>query len=373
YERLSEATFYRLSANRQNIELLELLFPPGLEQLPRLNKQSDQVFILNLLALGYQLSGQPGRAAALYRRNNAICLETKDAANLSISLSNLSYTLRFSGALCESEAAARRALVITREHGNRFQEAISLYWLNLTLVTRDLANESGLALQRSLGMFIAQSNGTGEGVVNSHLAQRALWLGDFAGALSFANRAWELAHVLKTERNFIRAARTQGEAALGLNDLATADERLHHALTRARMVNFAEEELPALVALTELRRRQGEAKAARELLDDVWELAERGPYPLNHADACNVLTQIERDEGNHAAAVDAATKAYRLAWCDGPPFAYHWGLEKAKQHLKELGAPEPEMPPFDESKFEPMPEVEIDPEDEFHVGDGSIN
>jgi hypothetical protein len=26
------------------------------------------------------------------------------------------------------------------------------------------------------------------------------------------------------------------------------------------------------------------------------------------------------------------------------------------------------MPPFDESKFEPMPEVEIDPEDEFHAG-----
>ena len=69
-----------------------------------------------------------------------------------------------------------------------------------------------------------------------------------------------------------------------------------------------------------------------------------------------------------AAAVDAATKAYQLAWCDGPPFAYHWGLEKAKRHLKELGAPEPEMPPFDESKFEPMPEVEIDPHDEFHVG-----
>ena len=38
------------------------------------------------------------------------------------------------------------------------------------------------------------------------------------------------------------------------------------------------------------------------------------------------------------------------------------------KHLQELGAPEPEMPPFDESKFEPMPEVEIDPEDEFHAG-----
>ena len=109
-------------------------------------------------------------------------------------------------------------------------------------------------------------------------------------------------------------------------------------------------------------------KAAREFLDDVWEAAERGPYPLIHADACNVLAQIERDAGNQAKAVEAATKAYRLAWCDGPPFAYHWGLERARGHLRELGAEEPEMPPFDASKFEPMPEVEIDPEDEFHAG-----
>jgi hypothetical protein len=36
--------------------------------------------------------------------------------------------------------------------------------------------------------------------------------------------------------------------------------------------------------------------------------------------------------------------------------------------LRELGAGEPEMPAFDESKFEPMPEVEIDPADEFGAG-----
>ena len=102
-------------------------------------------------------------------------------------------------------------------------------------------------------------------MVNSYLAQRALWLGEFADALSFANRAWELAYVKNYESDFIRAARAQGEAALGLNNLATADERLHHALTRARMVNLVEEELPALVALAELRRRQGDVKAAREL------------------------------------------------------------------------------------------------------------
>ena len=61
----------------------------------------------------------------------------------------------------------------------------------------------------------------------------------------------------------------------------------------------------------------------------------------------------------------AAESAYGLAWCDGPPFAYHWGLERARRLLKELGAGEPEMPAFDASRFEPMPEVEIDPADEF--------
>ena len=90
--------------------------------------------------------------------------------------------------------------------------------------------------------------------------------------------------------------------------------------------------------------------------------------PTTHADALNVLVQIERDAGKTDKAVEAATKAYQLSWCDGPPYAYHWGLIKAQKHLEELKAPLPDMPPFDESKYEPMPEVEIDPEDEFHVG-----
>jgi hypothetical protein len=129
----------------------------------------------------------------------------------------------------------------------------------------------------------------------------------------------------------------------------------------ARGVNLIEEELPALIGLSELQRSQRDLNAARELLDDVWEPAERGPYKLLHADACNLLAQIERDAGNHAAAVKAAMMAYQLAWCDGPPFAYHWGLQKAKAHLSALGVSEPTLSPFDASKFEPMPQIEIDP------------
>jgi len=209
---------------------------------------------------------------------------------------------------------------------------------------------------------VEQHHTQSEGVVNAFLAQRALWLNDPAAALAHADCAWELAHVQRLERDFIRAARLRGTAALGLGDQAKADERLHHALTRARAVNYVQEELPALVGLAELRRRQGDLQAARELLDDVWEPAQRGPYPLHAADAYNVLAQIERDAGDAAAAVRAAREAYRLAWCDGPPFAYHWGLERAREILRELGADEPrDLPPFDEGKFEEMVEVEIDP------------
>ena len=363
-DRLSSATLWRLSASRQRVELLEMLFPNGLDQLPRLSHPDMQGFTLNTLAHGYHFSGQPGRAAPLFRRAKTIYLEMKNDNALSVVLGNLSNTLRLSGALCDSETAARRALIITREQDHRLYEAINLYWLGLTLAARGIVSESEVALQRSLQMFVTWSQSQSEGVVNSYLAQRALWLNEFAGALSLANRAWGLAQVLNYESDLIEAARRQGEAALGLDDFATADERLHHALTRARLVNLVDEELSALVALAELRR-QGDVKAARELLDDVWEAAERGPYPLIHADACNVLAQIERDEGKQEKAVKAATKAYRLAWCDGPPFAYHWGLEAARKHLRELGATEPLMPPFDESKFEPMPEVEINPPDEF--------
>ncbi|HYP00653.1 MAG TPA: DUF4062 domain-containing protein, partial [Pyrinomonadaceae bacterium] len=261
YARLDAATLHRLSASRQRVELLELLFPDGLEQLPRLNWQDAQAFTLNALAQGYQFSGQPRRAAALYRRSNIINAELKDELQLSVGLINLSDTLRLSGVLCESEATTRRALILTRKWNNRSHEAASMYLLGLTLAARGLTNESVSALQRALRIEVAQSKIQGEGVVNSYLAQSTLWVGEFAGALSFANRALELAHVKNFERDFIFAARAQGEAALGLNDLATADERLHHALTRARKVNLVDEELPALVALAELRRRQGDAKA----------------------------------------------------------------------------------------------------------------
>ncbi|HXU40008.1 MAG TPA: DUF4062 domain-containing protein [Blastocatellia bacterium] len=368
-DRISDAILYRLSASRQRVELLEMLFPDKLDQLPHLSNPSHQSYTLSGLAVGYHLSGRPGVAVPLFRRS--IVIIDKGVAGTEGSqesmrndLMNLSMAYRLSGSLNESQHVAIQSLAIERKGFDLGGDAMALREVGLTLAALGLIGQANTTLQRALHILSAQKQRQLEGFVNAVMAQLSVWQADHRAASQLANRAWDLAGVKRYEWDFIRAARLQGAASLGLNDLATADERLHHALTRARAVNLVEEELPALVALAELRRRQGDLPAARELLDDVWEAAERGPYPLYHADALNVLAQIERDAGNTAAAIEAATQAYRKAWCDGPPFAYHWGLEAARAHLKALAAPEPsDLPPYDESKHEPMPDVEIDPLD----------
>lgn len=367
-DRLDCATLWRLSASRQRVELLERLFPDGADALPRLNSTRDQSFALNALAQGYQLSGEPGGAVPVFRSAADICRREKNERNLAATLRNLSSSLRHIGSVRSAETSTREVLTIARKLDDRFTEGVGLYWLGLVLAARGATGDANMALRRSLRIWTARHHRGAEGQVNTFLAEVALWMGDPAAARPLADRAWELAADRRQEADFIRAARLQGTAALfvgGPGDLEIADERLHHGLTRARACNRVEEELPALIALAELHRRRGEVEAARGVLADVWDPAERGPYPMFHADGLNVLAQIERDAGNRDAAVAAAARAFELAWCDGPPFAYHWGLERAREHLAELEAPEPELPEFDESKFEPMPEVEINPPDEF--------
>ena len=366
--RIDNVMLNRLSTNRQRVELLEMLFPTGLEQLPSLAHIDDQAIALNALAQGYQYIGRPGRAAPLFSRSSTISLHTRRDDNFSTSLGNLSEALQLLGCLRESARVARQALLIDREQKNLFSEAVTLQYLGTVLAVQGDGRKSLLALSRSVQILRKEDEPTFLSFAYSCLCLRAIWVDEIIAALGFADRARELAIKERNGRELIFAILLQGEATLGLADFAAADQHLHNALTRARMVTLVEEELVALISLAVLRRRQGVLGAAREWLGAVWEAAERGPYPLIHADACNVLAEVERDEGNLEKAVEAASRAYRLAWCDGPPFAYHWGLERARGLLRELGAGEPELPAFDESKFEPMPEVEIDPADEFGVG-----
>jgi tetratricopeptide (TPR) repeat protein len=358
--RLHDSTFQRLSASRQRVELLEMLFPDGVEQHPQLRSAWDQSSTLNALGVGYSACGQPDRAVLCFRRSVAVQKQHGVMESRPARLNNLSGALLLTGALRAAEAAAVCASGLAREP---FEESASLKSIGLVGVARGRF-EREQALHRSLEIRLGIPHFDGAGRVSSVLAQSALWRDQPATARLLADRACEWAGVHRLERDFIHAARLQGEAALALGDLDRADERLHHALTRARAVYYVEEELAALTAVAALHLRRGNTARAREHLDAVWHAAERGPYRLLHADARNLLTEIEILEGNRDAAVAAATAAYKLAWCDGPPFAYDYGLRTARAHLQALGAPEPELPPYDPAKHEPIDEIPIEPEGE---------
>jgi len=372
-DHLDKTTHYRLSANRLRVELLERLFPEGVDVPPRLENARHRSLTLHMLALAYHFSGEPGRAAPLYRQAAAIDEGESTTGDLAVGLDSLALALWMSGQLRQAETASLRALGILREQKVPNREGVSLQYVGIVLDLRGEAAQSQNALIRARAIFAARGYRQAEGTVSAFLAQSRLSIGQPKEALLLAQRGWELAYVQRVEQDFIRTSRLHGEAALGLGDLATADQRLNHSLTRARAVSLVEEELPALIALAELHRVRKGYNTARELLEQVWSPAERGPYPLFHADARSVLARIERDEGHRDAAIAAATRAYELAWCDGPPYAYHYGLTNAKQLLAELGAPEPQLPPFDESKFEPMPDVEINPKDEFWVDPATLD
>lgn len=377
-DHLADATLYRLSANRLRAQIVEELFPDGLHGTPRLARAEHRSYAIFGLATAYFKSGEPGRSISLFQRCLAIDGGESDSEAVGANLGNLSLVLRCCGHLREGEKAAYRGLEIARGEMDYGREAIRLTRVGVLLATSGNGPAAEVALRRSLSLSVAHPSQQFEGEASSNLAQLFVQRNQLDRASKLAEYASQLAQH-RFEDDFITSIRLQGEVALGLGELRAAAERLHQSLTRARAVDLVEEELPTLIALAELHRQRKELAAAHELLEQVWAPAERGPYPMFHADARNVLARIERDEGNREAAISAATRAFELAWCDGPPYAYHYGLTNAKELLVELGAQdviaklEGKLPPFDESKFEPMPDVELNPKDEFWIDPATLD
>lgn len=363
-DRLDDASFYRIAAHRERIEWLENLFPDSPLALPRLVNVSDQVFCINALAMSYLLSGKPRLAAPIYRAGTVLAEQQSGILDQSVFLSNLGICLNRIGALRETDHTLRRSLGLARDAEDAFEVSTRLRELGRFFTVIGRIQYSERALSRSITSFKLQYQPQSQCVSSAYEAESALFQREFPAALERAKAAWELALQRRFAIDLIRALLHLGQARLGLGDIYQADTDLHAALTQTRAVNVVEFELPALVAIAQLSFAKGEIHAARAHLEDVWEAAEQGPFPLHHADALNTLADIERAEGNAQAAINAATQAYRTAWCDGPPYAYHWGLEAAKAHLDALSAPYPDMPPFDENAHEPLPDVELFPDEE---------
>ena len=359
-ERLSTATLYYFST-RHRVTLLEALFPSGLSVLPALSRRDFQQFVLNGLGQGYTYGGQPRRGAQMYKR---LIEQSKTDENLRGVYLNLTEALCPSDQLYEAELSARRAVRLSLHARDRVGVSSSLTLLGFALGPHDASpfgGPNGLeALNFALTILAHERHpGISERVTYAYLARHALWRNEHNAAAIYAETAWSLVTIHRYERDMTRAAQMQGAAALGQGHHAIAQAKLHSALSLSRAGDAVEDELAALVGLADLARCKRDFDEARRLLEDVWLRVELGPYPLIHADAFNVLAEIETNCGDIPAAIAAATRAYELAWCDGPPYSYQQGLAASERCLRSFEAAIPTLLPFDPVRFPPMPEVDV--------------
>jgi tetratricopeptide (TPR) repeat protein len=233
-DRLSRATLFRLAAHRERTALLERLFPNGTANLPALSTERDQSCRLNALALSYESSGEPGRSVPLYRRADDLDERAGDKRSRQITLSNLGDLLREIGSLREAAQLLRMALVLSREVEDEWRESVGLQFLGRLLSITGAHALGRVALGRGRHISVTQGDRQFEGIASAYLGELALKRGDPVKAGFWSECAWELAAARRHERDFIRAALLQGSVALVASELSRAEERLHHALTRAR-------------------------------------------------------------------------------------------------------------------------------------------
>jgi tetratricopeptide (TPR) repeat protein len=306
--------------------LFESLFPDGVHNPPRVAPR-DVSAVLAQLGHAYVAVGRLGDAEALYRRRE----ESDTRPSLSFSfLSNVTF---LAGRLREALEFGQEAL--HAEHDSPVSALTSLRRVDLAALEGAMGRLSAAhAHLASIDQADSQ-----KAWVRVCQAQLSIWEGDPTDAVEHCRSA--LADDDLALFTQIAAIRTLGDALMQVGDLPAAEPVLLDALKLGRSETRLSEELRALVLLAELHVRARDFEQSRARLDDVWDAAQRGPFRLIQADALYVLARLELGLGRRAAGVHAAQQAFVHAWCDGPPYAYSWTLERARNVLRQMGEPEP--------------------------------
>jgi tetratricopeptide (TPR) repeat protein len=165
-----------------------------------------------------------------------------------------------------------------------------------------------------------------------------------AGDLDNADRVSGSGRNLSAQRD-LAALRAQWELTLGNPTIAL--EAIEQALAISRRTGAPTPGYQGLRALA--LARLGRISEARETLAETEEMSGESSFSsLNATEAWLALDDRKQ-------ARELARQTYPLAWADGPPHIHWYELKRCRELMAELGEPEPQLPPFDPSKIEPIP------------------
>jgi tetratricopeptide (TPR) repeat protein len=335
---LSNPLLFSITSYPIVIELLSPIFRNGLDHPPILNSENNQVHIVNDLGLALSGIGNYEASLGLCRAHIQITLESNDWVNLGIGLRNYSVSLsnqnRPAESFCalnlsqELSEAAEAEDLLTRtylsfavllHHGGRWEEAQAAY-------QQFVARPTPMRVYYRIGDAETQ----------------LCWMRFLQGLITVQELDEALTITIR-ERNLESQRKLyciKAEKFLAEGLLRDAVEEAENALQIARKMDVSDRY--AQGCLARAWALQGRHAEALRMVEDgsvhVWQAAE-----------------VYLEVGDHDQAKQLALRAYEKAWADGPPHIWWWALERSKKVLAQLGVPEPELPPFDPAKVEPIP------------------
>jgi tetratricopeptide (TPR) repeat protein len=366
-DRLNEP-LRRLSASLRRVELLRALFVGDQPMLENLNQRARA---LNALAVAHHVSGEPGRAASLYRAALQLAESDFNAKNVCIVLCNLADTLRSVGALYSADIAATQALLLARTQEDRPGEAYALQMLGPIRLARGRAEESITALARAARIYERQGDAQARVLCHAQFALALLSQADISASAHYTTTIRQLSGESEHQPSHVtaRVLFARGRVALATGHTAQAYQHFSETLVAARVANLTELEIAALLGLAQIGYITCDLREARRLLDDMAETAARGPYQLLQAESYLLAAQVEARAGDYLRAGQAASAAYGYAWCDGEPYAYQPTVDAARSMMSAWNVPTPDVPPVTRASDADFIDAPLDLPDEFFEGD----
>ncbi len=336
---LNDSLLFSIGSYPTVVELLTPMFTNGSESPPALSSVKDQGLIINSLGVALKELGRHKESQARLQLAIRLNLESENWRDLSVNIVNYATGASISGKLATAINGSELAYNLALAAGAKNVATGILYKLAKLYFDEGRDKDAQTACTAFSARPTPERHQYRIGSVEAILC----WLKFRRNKL----QATELEEALKMT---IRGKNLSGQSTiLHLQaEIALRKGILHEA------VEAADREIEILrktgvpdaygkVFIARILAMQGRLYEAQSLVEEAglegnWEAAE---------------VYLQLDDCNKAK--EHAMLAYKKAWADGPPHIFWWDLENSKRILARLGIPEPELPPFDPSKVEPIP------------------
>ena len=341
--RLANHLYYKFGAYQTIIELLRALFPEPEDKLPRLKKESDQIWMLIDLANSYAISGWPRSAVNTFQKAVNLVDKLKSRGNVAIGLGKFVNNQILIGEL-DAEIligeldAAETNLRRIIEIGGKFREvfeAIVHQELGRLLAYRGEPKKSENILntaQKVFDDFVEKGGSTNFiSVVRAYKSIHYILVNNADEALKSAIKAYDIAYSRENVRDRIMSSWLLGASHLMKGNFVEAEQHLTEALTRDRKINLIELEPDILLEFAKLRLKQNHKEEALKLAEEALQIADRCEYRLKQADIHNFLAEFYLDACDLKLAKKHGETAKERAACGYKP-----ALEKAEKILNKI-------------------------------------